>query len=125
MKRIWHPYTKWEDYLNGMYSTKSGISRKRLVNKAIKFTGNHEHYGSFMAKVIESWPVSCEHNLTDVNSNRKAWIGHAAACMAIKCPEDITREAWGYLTQSQQDAANAQAEKYIKAWESRFETKDT
>jgi hypothetical protein len=55
--------------------------------------------------------------LTDISQNRRAWIGHAACCMAIKCPEYITRSAWGYLTKEQQDLANAEADRAIAWWE--------
>jgi hypothetical protein len=37
--------------------------------------------------------------------------------MAIQCPEDIVREAWGHLTQEQQDNANQQAQQAIEYWE--------
>jgi len=88
-----------------------------LLKQAIEFTGNPPLYGSFMMRVIKEWPISCEHNLTCKGMNRQAWIGHAAACIAIGCPEHITREAWAYLTQEQQDLANAEADKAIAQWE--------
>lgn len=117
MKRIYHPYWNWEEYKAGMWRNVSALSAVSFLSKAIKFTGDAELYGSFMLKVADAWPISCEHNLTDVSQNRKAWIGHAAACLAIQCPEHITREAWGRLTQKQQDDANAKAEEAIKYWE--------
>jgi len=55
--------------------------------------------------------------LTDSNLNRKAWIGHAACAMALGCPEDITREAWGRLTDEQRILANREAERAIQQWE--------
>lgn len=115
--KIWHPYTAWEDWQNGMWRSSSNAERARLLRKAIKFTGDAKLYGSFMRRVIQEWPVACEHHLTDVNSNRKAWIGHAATCLAIQCPEDITRSAWGYLSKQQQDDANLEADLAIEAWE--------
>ena len=45
--------------------------------------------------------------------------GHAAVAMAIQCPEDIVRLAWGYLTGEQQDLANAAAQRAIEFWESK------
>jgi hypothetical protein len=39
--------------------------------------------------------------------------------MAIKCPEDIVRQAWGYLTPEQQDKANKKAEEAIEIWRAR------
>jgi hypothetical protein len=70
-----------------------------------------------MLKVIKQWPISCEHNLTDFSINRKAWIGHAACCLALNVPENITRMAWHHLTEKQQDEANEKARIAIKIWE--------
>ena len=118
LKKIYHPYQLWEDYKAGMWRTVERKDREDLLAKAITFTGNAELYGSWMIKVIREWTKACEHNLTDININRRAWIGHAACCMAIQCPEDITREAWGYLTEQQRIDANLMADKAILKWES-------
>ena len=115
--RVFHPYTDWEDYQAGMWRTVSGSKRQALLRRAIDFTGDAKLYGSFMRRVIVEWPRSCEHHLADTGINRKAWIGHAATCLAIHVPEDITRAAWGYLDQRQQDDANAEAQAAIEAWE--------
>jgi hypothetical protein len=114
---IWHPYWLWEELQNNMWGTVQ--NRKDWLEKAIAFTGDHILYGSWMIKVADMWEYSCEHNLTKLDTNRKAWIGHAAVAMAIKCPEDIVREAWGYLTKEQQDLANNEAQKAIIYWESK------
>jgi hypothetical protein len=116
MKRIYHPYHLWEDWLNGMWRTISGGERKDMLVRAIEFTGNADLYGEFMLKVTVHWPIACEHNLTDLNINQKAWIGHAACCMAIGCPEDITRQAWGSLIEEQQEQANKKAGEAIAYW---------
>lgn len=100
-----------------MWRTVSGDERIDFLRKAIEFTGDAELYGSFMLRVIAEWPISCEQNLTDTSQNRKAWIGHAATCLAIDCPEDITRQAWSQLSQKQQDDANAKAQEAIEKWE--------
>ncbi len=113
MKKIWHPYYEWEDYKNGMWESVFGKDRMRLLKKAIEFTGDAKLYGSFMKRVIIEWPIACEHHLSGDSGNKKAWVGHAATCLAIKCPEDITRSAWGYLTKQQQDEANQEAQNAI------------
>jgi hypothetical protein len=92
------------------------------LEKAIAFTGNHELYGGYMFRVIEEWPVSCENALTDQYINKKAWVGHAAAALAMKCPEHITRKAWRYLTDEQKFLANKQAERAIRAWQDNYIT---
>lgn len=91
--------------------------RERFLNWAIKFTGNAELYGEYMMRVVKEWTFSCEHNLTDRSQNRRAWVGHAACALANECPEDIVRQAWSRLTESQQDAANAKADEAIRYWE--------
>lgn len=125
VKKIWHDYRKWEDFAAGMWRRVGGQERQEFMARAIEFTGDHKLYGQFMRRVVAEWPVASEHNLTDTGSNRRAWVGHAACCLAINCPEDITRQAWGHLTQRQQDDANHEASLSIALWEGRFETENT
>ncbi len=93
--------------------------KESLFLKAREFTGDHELYGSWMLKVLDSWPIACEHNLTDTGMNRLAWIGHAAASLALNLPEMVVREAWFTLTENQRDKANEKALKAVKEWERR------
>lgn len=115
MKRIYHPYYNWEEMKAGMWTPVN--NHEEMLRKAIEFTGDHILYGSYMLRVVNEWPISCENSLTAININRKAWLGHAACAMAISCPENITRQAWGYLTEQQRILANKQAEEKIKIWE--------
>jgi len=124
MKRVYHHYLTWEEYHAGMWRKVYGDDKKSYLEKVIEFTGNADLYGEWMLKVITSWPLSCEHNLTAVSTNRKAWIGHAACCLAIGCPEDVTRSAWGYLSHEQRDRANLKADQAIEQWEILHAEKD-
>lgn len=117
LNRIWHHYQDWEETHSNMWGSVN--DRQEYLDRAIEFTGDHKVYGAWMMKVIEEWPISCEHNLTDYSQNRRAWIGHAACALAFMCPEDIVRAAWGHLTEDQQMLANDQADKAIKEWEDR------
>jgi hypothetical protein len=117
LTKIFHPYHLWEDFQNGMWRILEKTQEEAFLKNAIEFTGNHKLYGEWMLKVVNSWKFSCEHNLTNTSMNRRAWVGHAAACMAIDCPEYITRRAWWNLSKEQQDLANAQADEAIKIWE--------
>ena len=112
--RVYHPIDKWEEIKAGMWSEVS--DRKQWIEKAVAFTGNYSLYGSYMTKVVILWPISCENALTDSSLNQRAWIGHAACAMAIGCPEDITREAWGRLTDEQRLLANKEADRAIRVW---------
>ena len=115
IKRIYHPYWRWEECKYNMWGKVKG--KKEWLQKAIDFTGDHLLYGSWMIKVVNDWKYSCEHNLSDRTQNRQAWIGHAAVAYAIQCPEDIVRQAWGFLTEEQQGLANDQADSAILLWE--------
>jgi len=100
---IWYPFHELEEANSNMCGSVSNRATWREI--AILFTGNHELYGEWMMKVIDSWPKSCEHNLTK-GGDKRPWIGHAAVALAINCPEDIVREAWGYLSAEHQELAN-------------------
>lgn len=113
MKQIYHPYHLWEDWQNGMWQT----GNKDRLQEAIEFTGDHELYGKAMNRVINEWPYSCEHFLSNLSINRKAWIGHAAVSLETGIEENITRMAWGHLTEKQQNDANLQAHRNILIWE--------
>jgi len=114
-ERVYHPCCQWEELQSNMWG--SVEYRPQFLARSIEFTGDHELYGSFMRRVISEWPISCENALTDYRINRKAWLGHAACALAFQCPEDITREAWGYLSNEQRALANRQAATTIGEWE--------
>ena len=120
MKRVYHPFHLWEEHKHGMWRVISGEKADEHIARAIGFTGDALLYGLWMMRVIDEWPMSCEHNLTCLGMNRQAWIGHAACCLAIGCPEELTRLAWHRLTTQQQDEANEQADIAISTWEKRY-----
>lgn len=115
MRRIYHPVDKWEEVSANMWGEVH--DRALYLEKAVAFTGDHKLYGKYMRRVVREWTYSCENALTDLSLNRKAWLGHAAVALAFGCPEDITRKAWGRLTNEQQLLANAQAARAIRWWE--------
>lgn len=94
--------------------------RKAALEVAIAFTGNAELYGDYMIRVVSYWPNSCINALTGKGQNRKAWVGHAACALAHNIPEDITRLAWGKLTDEQRILANRRAAYAIGLWEANY-----
>lgn len=117
-KRVYRPYWEWEEVDANMWGEVA--NRTAALRKAVEFTGDHKLYGRFMERVIREWPNSCENALTDYSINRKAWVGHAAVALAHGIPEDITRQAWGELTDEQRLLANREAERAIQQWENRY-----
>lgn len=116
--RIYHPYWKWEERDSNMWGRVD--NRELHLQRIIKFTGNHVEYGKSMMMVVKRWRYSCEHNLTDISQNRRAWLGHAACALKFNCPEDIVREAWHWLSNEQRSMANAEADKAISFWEENY-----
>jgi hypothetical protein len=114
-KRVYKPYWGWEEIDHNMWGSVS--NRKAALKKAIAFTSDHKKYGRFMMRVVNEWEISCLNALTDYSINRKAWVGHAAVALALGIPEDITRLAWGKLTDEQRLLANKEAERAIQHWE--------
>jgi hypothetical protein len=117
VKKIYHPYWLWEEYINGMWRNETPEYERDNIQKIIEFTGNHIEYGNAMFEVIENWNYSCEDKLSNISINRKAWIGHAACCFKHGYPEYLVRQAWKQLTDKQRELANIQAENAIKQWE--------
>lgn len=115
LKRVWVPIESWEELHWNMWGEVP--NRKRYLEKAVIFTGNYRLYGRYMKRVVQEWPNSCLNALTDQALNRRAWIGHAACALALRCPEDITRQAWGLLTYEQRLLANREADRAIQSWE--------
>ena len=118
-KRVYHPFHLWEEVAANMWGRVE--DRAEALERAIAFTGDHTLYGSYMRRVVQEWPISCENALTDSHLNQKAWVGHAAVALALRIPEDITRQAWGHLSDEQQLLANREAERAVAAWADSYE----
>lgn len=123
IKRIWHPYWLWEETKYNMWGSVEG--RYSYLQKAIAFMEDTKKFGKYMRQVVDEWEYSCEHNLSNIESNRRAWIGQAAVALKMNCPETITRDAWQYLNEEQQKRANSEADKAIKYWEKIYVKKTT
>lgn len=121
MKRVYHPYIKWEEYPAGLWVKHPLDKERKMLQPCIEFTSDTERYGDAMIRVIKEWPFSCEHNLSCRGMNRQAWIGHAAACIEMGFPEHVTRLAWSYLTPEQQEKANTKADAAIAQWEEKWQ----
>lgn len=118
IKRVYFPWWQWEEVDANMWGSVS--DRKKFLKLAIEFTGDYKLYGRWMIKVVEKWPISCAHNLSNTTQNRKAWIGHAACALAHGIPEDIVRQAWAQLSEDQQRLANKKADEAIEYWEEEY-----
>lgn len=112
IKQYFTHYTEWEDWKNGMW--KHQRITEELIQQATLVLLNPE---SYMRQVVNDWPICSRQNLTDIKSNRRSWLGQAACLIKAGCNEQVTRVAWGYLTEEQKENANQIALKIIKEWE--------
>lgn len=123
MQRIFHHYSLWEDFHAGMYD-ESKDGRAERVIKASEILGTPEICREAMEKVVADWKISTEYNLSNLEINRKAWLGQAACCYYAGIHEDETREAWGVMTGEQRIEANKIAAEIIKKWQRKREREE-
>ena len=116
IKRIYHPYWKWECYINGMWSAPEKKLQHKKIQDAIEFTSNHILYGEAMLRVVHCWNFSMENFLTNPSVNHRAHIGHCACCLQLGLEESVVRHAWKHLTDTQRALANLEAEKAKNKW---------
>lgn len=119
--RVYHHYTKLEEYTAGMWRITHGPERKGYIEKAANLMRIPEKFGSAMLRAVNEWPISCENALTAESTNRIAWLGHAGCCVGVGSPEEATRAGWHTLSLSEQDRANAIAAKALMRWEEIYE----
>lgn len=102
-----------------MWRDVSANEQRDMLQQAVIFTGNAALYGAAMMRVLDEYPIACEHNLTEPALNQQAWIGHAAAYLQCGFPEYVTRAAWKLLAPQQREEANAMADRAIHEWQQR------
>jgi len=120
IKRVFHPYDLWEEYHAGMWRITSGDVRISHVRDAANLMRDPSAFKAAMMRAVDTWPFSCENNLTCTSMNRIAWLGHAGCCLGVGSPEDCTRLGWHTLNQPEQDEANRVAAEVLAVWEERY-----
>ena len=114
-KQYFIKYTEWEDYKNGFYSTTvpTYLSEEELIQKSINLLSNATKFNDKCRMVLLRWINSAKVNLTNPETNHKAWLGQAACCYGHLAPNYITRLAWVQLDPKTQKIANRIAKKNI------------
>ena len=115
MKRIFHPYTIMEDYLNGMYEEEKD-GRSERIKKACGILGNKKTCREAMEMAVKQWKYATEYNLSNDKINKRAWLGQACCSIYANVHEDETRESWGMLIDIQREEANRIADEIISKW---------
>ncbi len=118
MKRIYHTWDKWECYPAGFYSSRpkdTSLSVEQCREAYAAFLKDEQKFGSALDYIINNWPRSCEHYLSNEKMNRIAWLGQASACHALNIPSNF-RGGFNLLSQQDRDAADTLALKYLNIW---------
>jgi len=118
-KRIYHPYTRWEDYRAGFYDNCTGEKKQEKIAKVLEMFNDKSLTKEYMNRVVDEWVHSCEHNLTNNNMNKIAYLGQAACCLYANIPATITMEAWSMLEKDVRDCADKIAQEIINTWETK------
>jgi hypothetical protein len=115
MKPDLRPYTEWEDFQAGMYRDAAASDREPLTNAAVALLSDPHRLVAAMRAVTTEWRLAAEANLHEPPNNR-AWLGQAACCHSASVPEELTRAAWGRMTDPQRITANRIADQVIDEW---------
>ena len=116
IKRIWHPWDKWECYKAGFWNTTppQGLSMAEGEQLYCDFF-REKDFAATLTKVLKEWPHSCEHNLTSASLNKIAWGGQAAACYALGLPADC-RAGYNLLDANLKKEMDNISESLIRGW---------
>ena len=87
------------------------------VQDCARLLGNPTRCKDAMERAVSEYPISAEQHLTKPYG-RRPWIGQAACSVELDATEEETRIAWNfYMTEIEQDRANAVADSVISKWE--------
>jgi hypothetical protein len=120
MKRVFHPYDKWEDYKHGFYGGLDYPKDNNLTRYA-DLLRNLEEFEKALKIIVSTWKYSCEHNLTNENINRIAYLGQAACALMYNTPNSASMGGYNLLSSGEQQKADALAEKYLNIWLEEYE----
>lgn len=120
MTRIFHPYDKWECYRHGFYG---GLEYQRDDTLALyaSLLRDLAKFEAALQVIIRDWHYSCEHNLSNENMNRIAWLGQASCALIYQVPNNVSMGGYNLLSLEEQKAADSMALKYLNIWLEKYE----
>jgi hypothetical protein len=121
--RVFYPWNKCEEFSAGMWRKVSGEEHEDCASRATDLMRNPQEFKKAMAKAVKSWPISAEHNLSAIECNRRAWLGHAGCLVGAGSPEEPTRIGWHRLTEAEQREADRVAQEVIDGWEEEYDAR--
>lgn len=114
VKRVSLPYWMWEDHKAGLYRTLAGPGEDE---RARELLADSARLLDAMRQAVQTWPLAAQHQLSNTEQNRRAWLGWAACMVAVGACARATRYAWPRLTEDERVSANHAADVVIAEWE--------
>jgi len=117
MKRIYHRWEKWECYKAGFFDENppKGMTAEDCQKNYAEFLKDINLFKKSAYRVIEEWPNSTEHNLTNPNMNRIAWVGQSSVCIHLGIPSKY-RGGYHLLNETEKLNADTAALEIINYW---------
>ena len=117
MQRIYHTWDKWECFPAGFYESKpsKAITKDEAEELYASFLRDEIAFSQALNRVLNEWPNSCEHYLSNENMNRIAWLGQASMCIAHGIPS-CYRGGYNLLSDDEKILADQTALKYLNKW---------
>lgn len=115
MRRLYHPWWKWECYRAGFYAPSAPDGEQDPRDAYAEFLSDVPAFDRAMRRVAQEWPNSCEQFLTNQRINRLAWLGQSAMCISTGVPARF-RGGFARMTAAEQTAANAAATAFLRKW---------
>lgn len=118
MKRIFHTWDEWECYPAGFYDEKprdSTLADDACTELYATLLRDIPAFEQAMAGVLDEWPNSCEHYLSNERMNRIAWLGQSALCFTHGIPRKF-RSGYMLLSEDEKLEANLAALRFLNMW---------
>lgn len=113
MTLMCEPWQLWEDWIAGMYVTTATAEHEAA---SLELLTDPDQFREVAREMVRCWPVSAHHNLVNMWTGRRAWIGQASCLYSVNSPGVGTRAAWGRMTLEEQRAANVTADDVLEEW---------
>lgn len=116
MKRLFHPWDKWEDYAHNFYGGVKEYKKDNTLETYASLLQDIPRFEAALKIIIRDWKYSCEHNLTNESMNRIAYLGQASCALVYNVPHSVCMGGYNLLSDEEKKAADGMAEKYLKIW---------
>jgi len=98
-----------------MYDGETSLSADEARTAYAGFLRDTPRFKASLRRVVDEWPKSCEHFLTNEKMNRVAWLGQAAMAMDTGVSRKH-RAGFMLLNQEERATANATAQEALDDW---------